>query len=143
MISKVSVSQIKIHCDREPLRQAYACDIDFWLRGGLFIFMIFLSLKLLSSNLADPDLWGYMAFGRLFWESKQFPYQDIFSYVPTLNPWIYHEWLTGVLFYPLYNHWGGAGLQLFKYALALALWDWSTVPPGCGGLILWPQPYLS
>lgn len=118
MTSKVSINQIKIHYDREPL--AYVCDRDFWLRGVLFIFVISLSLKLFSSNMADPDLWGYMSFGRLFWASKKFPYQDVFSYVPTLNPWIYHEWLTGVLFYQLYENWGGAGLQVFKYAMGLA-----------------------
>ena len=61
-----------------------------------------------------------MAFGRLFWQSPQFPYQDVFSYTPTLNPWVYHEWLTGVLFYPLYQALGAPGLQVLKYGLGLA-----------------------
>ncbi len=76
-------------------------------------------LKCLANTNADPDLWGYLAFGRLFWQSGQFPYQDVFSFVPTLNPWVYHEWLTGVLFYPLYLKLGGFGLQALKYVLAL------------------------
>ncbi|MFP3868262.1 MAG: hypothetical protein ACLFUU_08885 [Desulfobacteraceae bacterium] len=61
-----------------------------------------------------------MAFGRLFWETGKFPYQDVFSYVPTLETWVYHEWLTGVIFYPLYQAFGAAGLQLLKYGLGLA-----------------------
>jgi hypothetical protein len=76
-------------------------------------------LCLLFNTRADPDLWGYLAFGRLFWTSGEFPYQDVFAYVPTKENWIYHEWLTGVLFYPIYNRWGGTGLQLLKYMLGL------------------------
>ncbi|MGD0827158.1 MAG: hypothetical protein ABSA09_03620 [Desulfobaccales bacterium] len=73
----------------------------------------------MATTKADPDLWGYLAFGRLFWTSGHFPYQDIFSYTPTLSPWVYHEWLTGVLFYPLYQALGSAGLQLLKFGLGL------------------------
>ena len=71
-----------------------------------------------TATVADPDLWGYMSFGRLFWKTQGFPYQDIFSYVPTLEPWVYHEWLTGVLFYSIYDNFGSTGLQLFKYGSA-------------------------
>lgn len=68
-----------------------------------------------TTTVADPDLWGYMSFGKLFWKTRHFPYQDIFSYVPTLKPWVYHEWLTGVIFYPIYENFGSAGLQLLKF----------------------------
>ncbi len=83
------------------------------------VFLAF-TLRCLAGNVADPDLWGYLAFGRLFWSSAAFPYQDVFSFVPTLTVWVYHEWLTGVLFYPLYQTAGAAGLQLLKFAAALA-----------------------
>jgi hypothetical protein len=54
--------------------------------SGLFACLIILvCLNALSGTVADPDLWGYLSFGRLFWETGQFPYQDIFAYVPTLN----------------------------------------------------------
>jgi hypothetical protein len=74
----------------------------------------------LSDSVADPDLWGYLSFGRLFWHSNKFPYQDIFAYVPTLNQWVYHEWLTGVLYHPLYQALGAPGLQILKYSVGLA-----------------------
>ena len=73
----------------------------------------------LHGTFADFDLWGYLGFGRLFWEGKGFPYKDIFSYAPTRDLWVYHEWLTGVLFFPVYKATGAAGLQVLKYALAL------------------------
>lgn len=76
---------------------------------GIFI------LYRLSTTSADPDLWGYMAFGRLFWSGQGFPYQDVFAYVPVLKPWIYHEWLTGVILAPIYDALGGFGLQVLKY----------------------------
>jgi hypothetical protein len=90
------------------------------IRGLFGILMILVILNALSGTVADPDLWGYMAFGRLFWETGRFPYQDTFAYVPTLKVWVYHEWLTGVIFYPIYRALGAAGLQLLKIALGLA-----------------------
>jgi hypothetical protein len=94
-------------------------DRDAWLKLALGLPLFTAALYRLASTTADPDLWGYLAFGRLFWESGRFPYQDVFAYVPTLNPWVYHEWLTGVLYYPLYQLLGAAGLQLLKYGLGL------------------------
>jgi hypothetical protein len=78
-----------------------------------------LFVEMFSNALADYDLWGYLAFGRAFWETGQFPYRDLFSYTPTKPLWVYHEWLTGVLFYSIYRHAGDAGLQLLRYALIL------------------------
>jgi hypothetical protein len=86
---------------------------------GLAVLLLFVTLERLATTKADPDLWGYLAFGRLFWTSGHFPYQDIFSYIPTLPRWVYHEWLTGVLFYPIYQAVGSTGLQLLKFGLGL------------------------
>jgi hypothetical protein len=76
-------------------------------------------LGLFTNVVADPDLWGYLAFGRPFWESGYFPYHDVFSHIPTKELWVYHEWLTGVLFYPVYKWTGETGLQLLRYAIIL------------------------
>lgn len=76
----------------------------------------------LAYGVADPDVWGYLSFGREFWRHG-FPFQDPFSYAPVLPRWIYHEWLTGVLFYRIYAWWGGAGLVAVKY-LGLAGAGW-------------------
>jgi hypothetical protein len=55
----------------------------------------------------------------LYWTGRSFPYQDVFSYVPTIKPWVYHEWLTGVVFYPIFKAAGAVGLQTLKYCLGL------------------------
>ena len=36
--------------------------------------MVLVILKALSVTVADPDLWGYMSFGRLFWETGRSPH---------------------------------------------------------------------
>jgi len=77
-------------------------------------------LGIFSSSAADPDLWGYLAFGRLFWEQGFFPYQDVFSYTPTKAVWIYHEWLTGVIFFPVYQNFGAGGLQALKLVIGMS-----------------------
>ena len=70
------------------------------------------------TSIADPDLWGYMAFGYTFWTQPGFPYTDPFSYMPTNPVWIYHEWLTGVVMFPLYAGFGDFALQILRYGLA-------------------------
>ncbi|MBI9073813.1 MAG: hypothetical protein JEZ02_00280 [Desulfatibacillum sp.] len=72
----------------------------------------------LITSIADPDMWGYLAFGYTFWTQPGFPYLDPFSYMPTNPVWIYHEWLTGVIFFPLYASFGDAALQILRYGLA-------------------------
>ncbi len=93
---------------------------DFFVTSAIAAAGISFVLYRMATTVADPDLWGYLAFGRLFWQSSQFPYHDIFSFVPTLPTWVYHEWLTGVVFFPIYNVTGPAGLQVVKFALGLA-----------------------
>ncbi len=105
-----------------------ACDRSGWcalnnetaLQALFGLLTVLGCLTALSRTVADPDLWGYLAFGRLFWESGRFPYHDIFAYVPTRSLWVYHEWLTGVVFYPVYQALGAPGLQGLKFALGLA-----------------------
>lgn len=90
-------------------------------------FLLFLSIPwlaiqyggYLTQNTADFDLWGYLSFGRLWWEGRGFPFQDVFSYLPTKPLWVYHEWLTGVVLYGIFEGLGPAGVQGLKYALGL------------------------
>ena len=127
--------------NREPLEPVNLKNLDHWIKISGFFACLFVTLAFFSAvNLADPDLWGYLSFGRLFWHSEKFPYTDVFSYVPTLNLWVYHEWLTGVLFYPLYQVLRTPGLQVLKYGLGLGiltwvLWsNWSLTEPTTGDL---------
>jgi hypothetical protein len=77
--------------------------------------------SLIPSQLADPDLWGRLSIAALWFNSGIFPYQDVFSFTATHQPWIDHEWLSGVLFY-LALWWGGEiGLHVLKYGLIVGI----------------------
>lgn len=61
-------------------------ELSLWIKLGFgLLISLFIVARLATIN-ADADLWGYLAFGQLFWNSSQFPYRDVFSYLPTLNP---------------------------------------------------------
>jgi hypothetical protein len=87
-----------------------------FLSAGLYLLFV----ALFSNVVADNDLWGYLSFGRVFWEDGYYPYGDVFSYTPTKSVWVYHEWLTGLSFYFIYKYAGAAGLQLLRYVIVLA-----------------------
>ncbi len=85
---------------------------------GAFVALVF--VQTFTNNLADFDLWWRLATGRLIHESGELPRRDVFSYLPTMEPWVLHGWLTDLLFYTLnrvFN--GGEGLQLLRWSLLL------------------------
>jgi hypothetical protein len=94
----------------------FKCIRILFLSTGLYLLFV----ALFSNVVADNDLWGYLSFGRVFWEDGYFPYGDVFSYTPTKSVWVYHEWLTGLSFYFIYKYAGTAGLQLLRYVIVLA-----------------------
>lgn len=113
----------------------------------LFFLLLLLAWRM-ATSVADNDLWAYLAFGREAVLGGYFPREDLFSYMPTLPRWIYHEWLTGVLLFPIYGALGGEGLQLAKFFLGFMTWfllwkscrrggasePWSAVALGVGSI---------
>jgi hypothetical protein len=77
-------------------------------------------LTLAEPTVVDLDLWGLMAMGRetLLWGWP--PTQDPFAYVPTKNPFVYHEWLSGVLFYLVLEDLGSWAFKPLLIALGLS-----------------------
>ncbi len=75
--------------------------------------------KTLADNQADFDLWWRLATGKLLHESGKLPLRDSFSYLPTLEPWIQHGWLTNLALYFTNLHFGGAGLQVLRWLMVL------------------------
>lgn len=84
------------------------------------ISLVCITFYRLCSPVTDIDLWGYMSFGKLFWLGDSFPYHDPFSYVPKKDIWVYHEWLTGVVLYKIFDVFGETGLQLLRYAVGFS-----------------------
>lgn len=93
----------------------FKCAAILLSGAGVFLFFA----VAFNRSLADYDLWGYLSFGRVLWQEGFFPYKDVFAYTPTKPLWVYHEWLTGVVFFGLVKFLGPASLQLLRYILAL------------------------
>jgi hypothetical protein len=78
---------------------------------------------------ADPDLWGYLAYGRLFVEQGGLVSSDPFSYTCTGCAWVSFEYLAHILLWQAYHLGGPVGLiglkclvgGLCAYALFLAV----------------------
>jgi len=92
-------------------------------RSLLPLFAVWLTalLVMISEQFPDPDLWGRLSIGALFFQNGEFPYHDVFSFITAGAPWIDHEWLTGVIFYQVLSLFGETGFLLFKYGSILAI----------------------
>lgn len=76
-------------------------------------------LTFAEPTVVDLDLWGSMAMGRETVLHGWPPTRDPFAYVPTKNPVVYHEWLSGVVFYLLLDERGSWALKALMIALGL------------------------
>jgi hypothetical protein len=63
---------------------------------------------------ADPDLWGYLAYGRLFVERGGPVSQDPFAYTSSGYHWVTFEYLAQILFWEVYHLAGPLGLIVLK-----------------------------
>ena len=66
-----------------------------------------------AARVADTDLWGHIAFGRLFLQVGPVSH-DPYNYSAPGHLWTEHEWLSEVLMALAYNACGAVGLKLLK-----------------------------
>ncbi|HKZ06067.1 MAG TPA: hypothetical protein VJU81_11395 [Methylomirabilota bacterium] len=80
-----------------------------------------LGLYRFAHTLADPDIWGHLAIGRLYHETDRIRQADPFSYVTAGHEWINFEWLFELGLYRLFAAAGPPGLITSKVAVGLIL----------------------
>jgi hypothetical protein len=68
-----------------------------------------------AGRVADTDLWGHIAFGRLFLRAGPITH-DPFNYSAPGHAWTVHEWLAEVLMARIYDSFGILGLKWWKFA---------------------------
>ena len=73
---------------------------------------------ILSITVADPDLWGHVAFGRDIINTFELPVNDPYSFTAD-RPWVNHEWLSEVLMALAHQVAGPTGLSILKLMLLL------------------------
>jgi hypothetical protein len=73
------------------------------------------------TNLPDYDLWARLAVGSIFFQTGTVLKHDIFSYLPTKNLWVDHEWGSGVVIYAFARYLGEYGVFILKALLIYSI----------------------
>ena len=97
---------------------------EVWLKRVVFFGLAGLLLKASSFALFPTiDMWHEMSLFREALTTGWIPRNDMFSYTPTINPVVHHEWGSGALLYciTVASKLGSAGLLISKYALSAAI----------------------
>jgi len=86
------------------------------MKKGIFYISLTVIVYILTFNihLLDYDLWARLAVGSIFFQTGNILKHDIFSYLPTKNLWIDHEWGSSVVFYLFAKYFGEWGLFAIK-----------------------------
>ena len=73
------------------------------------------------TNSPDFDLWARLEVGSVFFQTWHVLRHDIFSYLPTKEIWVDHEWGTGVLLYGFAKYFGEYGIFILKALLIYSI----------------------
>lgn len=92
-----------------------------WLERFLLLVVIGASALSMSSNIADPDLWGHVQYGRDVLQEGYIAATTTYSYTAEGYRWINHENLAEI-FLAVVADWGGRhGLLFAKFTCSLFL----------------------
>ena len=80
-----------------------------------------LGLYRFAHTVADPDIWGHIAIGRLYHETGRIRQPDPFSYVTAGHEWLNFEWLFEIMLFRVFAAVGPPGLIVLKVAIGLLL----------------------
>src|SRR5262249_56380356 len=89
------------------------CAGEPWVMG--------LGTKRCAYSFADPDIWGHLAIGRLYYETGRIRQPDPFSYLTAGHEWLNFEWLYELMLYRIFAAAGPPGLIVLKIGGGLLL----------------------
>ena len=89
-----------------------------WLICAVFVLA---GLVFLSNNIADPDLWGHVQFGRDVLQDGSIKSTTTYSYTAQGYRWVNHENLSELVLAFTYDTFGLPGLIVGKFMLALLI----------------------
>ena len=95
-------------------------DGPVWLRRGLVAVLLLACAVTMSSNAADPDLWGHVRYGRDALRDG-LPATTTYSFTAQGYRWINHENLSELALAVVADTLGGSGLLAMKCLLGLAV----------------------
>ena len=86
-----------------------------WIvKGSNALALVSAAVCLYSMRRADPDLWGYLTYGRLFVEQGGVTTHDPFAYTSTGLQWVPFEYIAQIALWLAYHHGGPVGLIALK-----------------------------
>src|SRR5262245_11743706 len=105
-----------------------------WIDRGIIVAVLLSAAVALTLNVADPDLWGHVQYGR---DAIQhgLPATTTYSYVAQGYPWINHEVIAEYGLAIIADALGGPGLLIIKCALGVAVISailWRAIRQGAG-----------
>lgn len=118
-----------------PCRDATA---PWWHRAVFVLAVLLTGLAAIKSNVADPDLWGHVEFGREVLRTAELPKNTTWSFT-SRGRWVNHENLAEVALAWTFDHAGLPGLIALKLALTLTilgLMVWRGCRAGAGWLTM-------
>jgi len=97
-----------------------------WQRAVLALAVLLTALTAIKSNVADPDLWGHVEFGREVLRTGDLPQRTTWSFT-SHGRWVNHENLAEITLAWVYDHAGVPGLLALKLLLTATIF----------GLMIW------
>jgi tetratricopeptide (TPR) repeat protein len=79
--------------------------------AALFLLSVFI---LSFSRISDVDVWMHLSMGRLLWNLKHFPENEVFIYPSLELPYKYTSWLFATICYGIHKHFDASGLVFLK-----------------------------
>ena len=89
------------------------------MAGSIIMLTLLVSALAMAPNVADPDLWGHVQFGRDVLNAKAIPETNGFSFTSHDYRWINHENLSEVCLAWTVDNFGNQGLLWGKFLLSL------------------------
>jgi hypothetical protein len=105
------------HANSAPANRV---ELSTWIDRGLVVAVLLACATALSLNVADPDLWGHVQYGRDAM-LHGLPTTTTYSYVAVGYPWINHEILAEYALALTADNLGGPGLLIVKCLLGIAV----------------------
>lgn len=90
-------------------------------RSIAYLATLFCAMVVVLYPVFDYDLYWHLANGREMLAIGQIVNEERFSYTAYGTPFQNHEWLSQILFYVIYDRWGGTGLLVLKVCLSLLI----------------------
>ena len=94
--------------------------LDVWTTGFALTGCTAFFLSLIAYNFVDIDIWHQMALIRDSLAAGRLLKQDPYSYLPTIHPWVDHEWGAGALAYLGTTWLGSRWILALKFVAAFA-----------------------